>query len=833
MGNNSSHSSHISEGASLSQFFTTFIVAGIIAVIKILAFVIIRTKLKRIYEPKTYLGDDWRRVESLPRTFYGWLPALLRMPQKDLIRTSGLDAYFFARYIYVHGIFFLISFVLIGIVLFPTYLIDGKGEAYGKTGLDVLTFGNISPRASSRFGAPLALAYIFVGAFLYLLYREMKLFVQKRQVLLRSSAYQTTTSSKTILVTGIPKEYMSYDVLFEIFNQFPGGVKDIQFNRNLKNLLHKADQRTELVQKVETNQCRFIKAALKKEAKRQKKLDSKTHSVLMEKETVDKHIWENKRPTMRIGSIPLLSSLFFGKKVDTIIHCKETISELNTEIEMAKTSIDGYAVMNSAFIQFNKSIAAHMAAQHVAASTPLAMTPLYIDVKPTNIIWSNLILTYYEQKFRELMVLVIIAALFFFWTIPVAFVGLLSNITYLTNRVTFLQFIYRLPSPLLGFVTGLLPSFVLGLFIKLLLSILRLLGKATGLPTRDAIDRYVQNSFFIFQVVHSFLIVTISSSLASVVTLIAKDPTRAATILATNVPTSSNFFFSFLVLQGLSITSGLLLQFSTVILFHLLGKLLDNTPRKKWKRHSTLTNLSWGALYPIFTNFIVISVVYSIITPLILLFAGLAFVLCYIAYSYTMFYVSEVLNDSGGLSFPKAIFQSFTGIYLMEVMLAALFFLANNESGSHTAIPEGILTCILIVITIGVQFIMHSSFNSLVHYLPFDAEVFARLQISNDGMSVSPNTVSEITDAVIKSNANTVVNPYIHPVLRDPKPVIWIPQDNLGIAKDELQQIQISGLNIFMSTEGARFNDKIEIEIDGAPPEHQQTTEIDVIQTHF
>ncbi len=101
------------EGASLSQFLTTLVVSAVIAGIEITIFILIRRKFKRIYEPKTYLGEETKRVKPLPNSLFGWLPALLKMPQEDLIRTSGLDAYFFARYLYIHAIFFIISFVLL------------------------------------------------------------------------------------------------------------------------------------------------------------------------------------------------------------------------------------------------------------------------------------------------------------------------------------------------------------------------------------------------------------------------------------------------------------------------------------------------------------------------------------------------------------------------------------------------------------------------------------------------------------------------------------------------------------------------------------------------
>jgi hypothetical protein len=63
-------------------------------------------------------------------------------------------------------------------------------------------------------------------------------------------------------------------------------------------------------------------------------------------------------------------------------------------------------------------------------------------------------------------------------------------------------------------------------------------------------------------------------------------------------------------------------------------------------------------------------------------------------------------------------------------------------------------------------------------------------------------------------------NTFVHPAIKDPNPIIWIPKDSLGIAESELQRTRASGLNILMSTEGAKFNEKINIQIDGSPPDH-------------
>ena len=69
------------------------------------------------------------------------------------------------------------------------------------------------------------------------------------------------------------------------------------------------------------------------------------------------------------------------------------------------------------------------------------------------------------------------AVLIIFWSIPVAFVGILSNLTYLTNKLTFLKFIYNLPNAILGLITGLLPSVLLSVLMALLPIVLTFFAK--------------------------------------------------------------------------------------------------------------------------------------------------------------------------------------------------------------------------------------------------------------------------------------------------------------------------------------------------------------------
>lgn len=132
------------------------------------------------------------------------------------------------------------------------------------------------------------------------------------------------------------------------------------------------------------------------------------------------------------------------------------------------------------------------------------------------------------------------------------------------------------------------------------------MAKLGGCPSLAAVELRTQNFYFCFQVVQVFLVITLASAATSVTTKIIENPTSAASLLAQNIPLSSNFYISYIILQGLSFSSGALLQIVGLILSKVLGKVLDNSPRKMYKRWATLSGLGWGTVFPVFTLLTVI-----------------------------------------------------------------------------------------------------------------------------------------------------------------------------------------------------------------------------------
>jgi hypothetical protein len=366
-------------------------------------------------------------------------------------------------------------------------------------------------------------------------------------------------------------------------------------------------------------------------------------------------------------------------------------------------------------------------------------------------------------------------------------------------------------------------------------------------------------------VIQVFLVTAISSSASAVVTQIISNPGSATGLLAGNLPKSSNFYISYLLLQGLAIAGGALLQIVGLILFYVLGKLFDNTPRKQWTRWNMLSGLGWGTVFPIYTNLAVIGITYSIMSPLIMIFAAGAFGLLYFAYLHNFLYVYNQSIDTGGMVFPRAIWQSFTGIYILEVVMTGLF-------GIRTAFPALVLMVITIPITAIYQVLLQWRIGKKLEFLdvtdaddleggdeehtpkgtPTPEKGSPILESNNKataaqgaggpvgtGAGVAPTgstpgvqgsagnqAVDAVATELAVKNANgpargqAGMNDYHHPSVTAPVPVVWIAEDPLGLSKEEIRDTEAAG-DIKITDGGATLDEKNKLSWSEDPPDYE------------
>ncbi|KAI5362890.1 Putative calcium-dependent channel, 7TM region phosphate [Septoria linicola] len=862
--NAGSSQSDPNNSSSASSLLSTLAPVFVFACVWAILFLVLRNKFPRYYRPRTFVGS-LRENERTPRPeggMFGWIKNFWAMPDTYVLNHHTLDGYLFLRFLKISVVICVVGCLITWPVLFPVNATGGGG----KTQLDLLTLGNVTDNYYKMF-AHAGCAIIFFSFVIYTITREMIYYISLRQAYLMSPFYSSRLSSRTVLYTSIPEEFMEESKLRRMLEP---GVRKIWLATDCEDLEEIVEERDKVAMKLEGAETKLIKTASANKLKADKK-GGKNSRAGSEEEAIGtgssvaaRYLTQKDRPSHKL-------KFLIGKKVDTIDWCRGELQRLIPEVNAAQAKHRAHQTkkLNSAFVEFDSLVAAQAAYQSLTHHQVLQMSPRFTGMTPDEVIWSNLKIKWWERVVRKVATTSFVVALIVFWSIPVAVVGAISNIDNLIKCLPWLSFINDIPPVILGVVTGLLPVILLAVLMSLLPIILRLMAKIGGAPTRSAVELTVQNSYFAFQLVQVFLVATLGSAASAVIQSVAADPASAPMVLAQNIPLASNFYLSYFVLQGLAIVSGLLVGLVGLILFMVLGKLLDKTPRKMYYRWIRLTGLGWGTLFPVYTNLLVIAICYAAIAPLVLGFAAIGLFLFYFAYRYNLLFVSNVQVETKGLVYPRALGHLFVGLYVAEVCLIGLFAISTGESVG--ALGPLILMILMLIFTALYHLNLNSAMAPLLNYLPksLDAEERRLLAVERGEEEVEgekfaakdahangngavdgprpdgpaphkkPNLFQKwlrpdiYTDYEtmrrlvpkeigIHYEQNVSENAFYNPAIASPTPLLWVPRDTLGVSKQEVAE---TSKVIPITDEGAFLDEKNKIvwdAEDGRPPIYEE-----------
>ena len=333
-----------------------------------------------------------------------------------------------------------------------------------------------------------------------MVWRECRFYINLRQTYLLSPFYADRVSSRTVLFTCVPTEYLDEKRLRQLFDNKVRKVWLPQHETVLDNLVRERRQTALRLEKAEIMLVRMANAA-RFEAVRKGMVQATTNSkdeshesdkqasitaASTESDTKGSEsgagipisdvsgsvaaqwISHRSRPTHR----PLANKL---RRIDTIrwtrLRLKVLARMINKLRRQQKGSSENHLPV--AFVEFKTQADAHLAHQSLVHHEPLFMSPRYIGVRPFEIVWQSLYMGWWERFLRKFAIQAAVAALILFWSIPCALVGTISNIRYLADTIPFLSWVTKIPQPVLGLATSLLPAVALSTLMSLVPFIMR------------------------------------------------------------------------------------------------------------------------------------------------------------------------------------------------------------------------------------------------------------------------------------------------------------------------------------------------------------------------
>ncbi|VTT62502.1 unnamed protein product [Fusarium fujikuroi] len=652
------------EPMSLMGMVSTLVPVFATSTIYIIVFLILRTSNPRFYAPRTCPGtlrDE--RSPALPNGFFPWIKAFWQVPDAYALRRQSLDSYLFIRFLRVCCTLCLFTLCVTWPVLFPLNATGGNG----KKQLEILSYSNINIEDSAkrnRLYAHCFVAWVVYTFVMYAIMRELHFYINLRQAFLLTPRHAKRISSRTVLFTSVPKKCLNEDHIRSLFNS----VKNVWIAGDTKQLDKIIQERDDVVKKLERGETEWIKLCHK-----ERKYELKTGHEAEKVTTSTSNPESRKRPTHRTGPSGLI-----GEKVDTIQWCREKLKDLIPEAQSAQYNwlTGDYEKHTAFFVEFSTQHDAQVAFQTTTHHRPLQMSPRFIGIKPNEVIWKNLSYPWWQVAIRRYVIYTAITVLVVFWALPVTIVGIIAQVNTI-KWLPGLTWIQNIPQVILGAVSGLLPSIALSILMSSVPVFIRTCARWSGCVSASQAELFTQNAYFIFQVLQVFLVQTLSNSFVSSLVTLLRNPNDVFGMLSSSIPTASNFYISFFIVQGLTIATGVVTQVFEFVMFTLSSRFTNMTPRTMCGKGTALGAISFGSLMPIYTNMAVISIIYSVIAPFLLFWSTISMGLFYLAYRYNVLYVADTTVDTDGLIYPRALKQLLFGVYVAEMCLVGMFIVSK------------------------------------------------------------------------------------------------------------------------------------------------------------
>lgn len=250
--------------------------------------------------------------------------------------------------------------------------------------------------------------------------RETLYYINVRNAYMLSPMYAARMSSRTVLFTSLPAEYVTEAKIRSVFGR---KLKNVWIATQTKELEQKVEQRDKAAMKLEGGETKLIKlcndARLKSVKEGAKKGSNDREASAGQPgprpesgSAAAEWLKPEKRPTHKLGKFGL-----YGKKVDTINWSRSELQRLIPEIkEEQHMHRSGEAKPTaSVFVEFYTQTEAQTAYQTGLHDANMIKEPRVIGMTPNEVIWSNLSMSKSSKMLRNALTITAVVLTIIFW----------------------------------------------------------------------------------------------------------------------------------------------------------------------------------------------------------------------------------------------------------------------------------------------------------------------------------------------------------------------------------------------------------------------------------
>ncbi|WVQ74072.1 hypothetical protein IAR50_003655 [Cryptococcus sp. DSM 104548] len=820
-----------------------------------------RTKLKD-FSPTPAHDSDSIRSSSSSR-FFGWIIPTLKTSDFTVLQTVGLDAAVLLNFYKMAFTLFGLASVLALAVLIPlnlfrtgstdsdpdppqndTLLFTSSPHAYNSTISDQSSFYDLLLDPTTSSTIHLIFTYLFTLLCLSFFHSNFHKFVLAKQAFGLQLLH--SISARTVLVTNLPTHLRGERALAEYFESCKWQVESVNVCRQVDLLKAVLERRTSALRKLEEAWVEWVgnpaqlggydphiySGKTTPQDQEQEQEQGQGSQGIREGVLVDVDGADNGDTTSLLSTAPqtygsddpeaesdaphphahihiqttrprpTIRPRILGAKVDAIKHWERKFRLADEEVkELRRTGRFGST--HAAFVTFEDVRDAQTACQvtHYPHHSQVLTVPA---PEPRDVLWSHISMSAREMSIRDLTVMAFMALLLATWIVPVSSLATLLSYQEIKKVLPGLARVIDGSPRLAAIVQNSLPSLALITFNGLLPFLLEYMSYLQGFKSRSATEYSLLRKYYLFLIISVLFIFLLTSTYWALVRDLVDTPMKIPEKLARALQGSNvrNFMVSYVMLQALGLMPLQLLNLGPLLSLG-FARMFTKTPRD-YAEANAPPQLNYGWIYPQALLVFTITLVYSVMSPLILIFGAIYFGMAYLVFKYKLLFIYFKPYESNGEAWHITFTRLLSALILFQLFMLGLFSLRQTFFASALTVP-------LILWTLWKSWVMLRDFGPLGQWLARSSvcEVIGgegvgdvlglgegmtrslslinhrRYAVNDETLYVAPSdTRTDYSQPPMSNFYNGVLNTgrrrYAHPALDGSLPTPWLP----AIAKE-------------------------------------------------
>ncbi|TFK37064.1 hypothetical protein BDQ12DRAFT_713700 [Crucibulum laeve] len=683
-------------------FTTQLTISATIGFFSFFVFSYCRMRWPLLFAPRTKLKGFSPHEAHAHQAFFGWIMPTIRTSEFTVLQIVGLDAAVLLNFFKMSFYLFSICSLFAITILMPLNWKHNKDldddedwpsdeddwpsmkrRSFEAAHNDTIPFPghdwyDLISDANSYLSIHLVFTYLFTLLALYFIYKNYRRFIRSRQLF--SLELVHSIPARTVLVTNLPNHLQGERTLAEYFENMNMAVESVTVCREVGSLKHLLDRRTKALLALESAWVSYVGNPSTVEEYDPEDgglplVDTDIEGQSSQARFVVPH---RQRPTMRPG--------WFKPKVDALEYLETQFKEADDLVKERRRK-GKFRATQAAFVTFEKMASAQIAVQVAHAPTPSQITT-YPAPEPRDIVWSNMAPSTANIRTRDIFVLGMMGVLLFFWVFPITALASLLSYNEIKKALPWLWKLIDSNEQVRAIVQNSLPSVAMISLNAMLPFMLEALTYVQGYRARSWVEYSLLKKYFLFLLINVVFIFLLATTYWQLVRDLANSPAKVPEKLAVALQAgrARHFFLSYVILQGLGIMPLQLLNLGVLLprFFYLM--FLTRTPRD-YAELNAPPMINYGVVYPQAILMFVITMLYSVVQPLIVIFGAIYFGMAYIVYKYKLLFVFYKPYESQGQAWPITFIRLIWGVVIFLLFMIGIFTLRKSYILSSLLVP--------------------------------------------------------------------------------------------------------------------------------------------------